>query len=314
MQSKNSTQNSLKKFSDPYLTAKGEDRASVALNSLQTLWFNTGSQCNLKCQNCYIESSPTNDRLVLLTINDVKPYLDEIKHNNLNTKEIGFTGGEPFLNPHMISLMDLSLSYGFKTLVLTNAYRLFSRYKSEILELNQKYPNKFKLRVSLDHYTKEHHEAERGENTFEPVLKNLKWLSENKVPFSIAGRTLVDENLEKSTEKYKELLETRGIHLEFNQPDSLVVFPEMDLNKDVPEITTECWSILNRSPDDMMCSTSRMVVKRKGEDLPKVLPCTLLAYDPQFEMGQTLTDSKPSVQLNHKFCAQFCVLGGASCS
>ena len=46
------------KFSDPDVTAKGEPRAQVALSTLNTLWFNTGSLCNIACDNCYIESEP----------------------------------------------------------------------------------------------------------------------------------------------------------------------------------------------------------------------------------------------------------------
>ncbi len=34
------------KVRDPCLTAKGEPRASVALEALRTLWFNTGTLCN----------------------------------------------------------------------------------------------------------------------------------------------------------------------------------------------------------------------------------------------------------------------------
>jgi hypothetical protein len=50
------------KFQDPLRTAKGEERAFVAFEGFQTLWFNTGTLCNITCVNCYIESSPTNDR------------------------------------------------------------------------------------------------------------------------------------------------------------------------------------------------------------------------------------------------------------
>ncbi|MFO0160527.1 MAG: radical SAM protein, partial [Alphaproteobacteria bacterium] len=55
---------SLAKFQDPFVTAKGERRATVALKGLQTLWINTGTLCNITCANCYIESSPRNDALV----------------------------------------------------------------------------------------------------------------------------------------------------------------------------------------------------------------------------------------------------------
>jgi hypothetical protein len=57
-----------------------------------------------------------------------------------------------------------------------------------------------------------------------------------------------------------------------------------------------------------------MVVKRKGAAQPTVLSCTLIPYDPAFEMGATLAEAARAVPLNHPHCAKFCVLGGASCS
>src|SRR5262249_16200891 len=65
------------KFTSPFWTAKGEPRASVTLRALETLWFNTGTLCNITCANCYIQSSPRNDRLVYLSLADVETYLDE---------------------------------------------------------------------------------------------------------------------------------------------------------------------------------------------------------------------------------------------
>ena len=91
------------KFRDPFITAKGEARAQVALRALETLWFNTGTLCNLTCRNCYIESSPRNDRLAYLTRDEVRDYLDEIARDGLPTRLIGFTGGEPFMNPDIIA-------------------------------------------------------------------------------------------------------------------------------------------------------------------------------------------------------------------
>jgi len=64
----------------------------------------------------------------------------------------------------------------------------------------------------------------------------------------------------------------------------------------------------------MMCATSRMVVKQKGADAPAVMACTLLAYDEQFNMGETLKQASEAVSLNHPHCAKFCVLGGGACS
>lgn len=302
------------KFKDPYITAKGEQRAWVDLKELKTLWFNTGTQCNLSCENCYIESSPTNDRLVYLDSNDLIPYLDEINELKLSTKMIAFTGGEPFLNPNIKNLIKETLFRGFDLLILTNAYRVLRRHQDFLLEMNKEFPNKLFLRISLDHYTKEIHEKERSQGTFKLTLEQLFWLYKNNFQISIAGRSLTHESIENAIIGYQNLLRDNLIQLDLKLGDNIVIFPEMILDESVPEITTECWSILNKTPDMQMCSSERMIVKRKNSDHPVVLPCTLLAYDNQFELGQSLSSAKQRVQLNHVFCSKFCVLGGASCS
>lgn len=302
----------MEKFKELKVTAKGEERAHVNLRSLQTLWFNTGTLCNLECANCYIESSPTNDRLSYITADEVKTYLAEIQDQDLKTELIGLTGGEPFLNPHIISILECVLEAGHEVLVLTNANRVLKRHHQNLLDLNKKYGEKLNLRVSLDHHTAEVHDQERGGGAFNKTTEELVWLSENGFDLSIASRSLTGESENDSIEGHKLLLKSLGIELDLKE--KLVVFPEMDSNRDVPEITTDCWGILNKSPDDQMCASERMIVKRKGEALPSVMPCTLLAYDDQFVLGNTLKDASKDVYLNHKFCAEFCVLGGASCS
>ena len=48
-------QSKIAKFSDPDVTANGERRARVAFRAYETIWFNTGTLCNITCQGCYIE-------------------------------------------------------------------------------------------------------------------------------------------------------------------------------------------------------------------------------------------------------------------
>lgn len=311
------------KFSDPDTTVKGEARARVALTSLDTLWFNTGTLCNITCRNCYIESSPKNDRLVYLTLADVNPFLKEAAQSG--TREIGFTGGEPFLNPDAIAMIEASLEYGFDVLVLTNAMVPMQRrsIKDGLRRVKERFGKRLTLRVSLDHYTKALHEEERGLNTFAPAIEGMNWLSENAFSISIAGRTCWGESENAAREGYRKLIAAHGWDIDVDDPSKVVLFPEMDEAADVPEITTACWKILNIRPNDMMCATSRMVVKRKGESQPVVLPCTLLPYDDAFEMGATLAEAKKAdggmfergaVKLCHIHCAKFCVLGGGSCS
>ncbi len=302
------------KFVDEKITGKGEERAFVEMVKLENLWFNTGTRCNLQCQNCYIESSPTNDELLFITLDEVKQYLDEIDELDLGTKKISFTGGEPFLNKEMLSILSLCLERGYEVLVLTNAYRAIDRYFDELNELNMKYPAKLQLRVSLDHYTAEIHEEERGPKTFERTLITTKKLVSDGFQVSIAGRSLANESISDALLGYQSTLNAFAVDLQVADGSNMVIFPEMSTSKDVPEITTACWDILGVHPHQQMCATERMVVKRKGTEQPVVLPCTLIAYDEAFELGTTLKESFQRVYLNHPYCAQFCVLGGASCS
>lgn len=302
------------KFQDPMVTAKGEQRAVVALTHLRTLWFNTGSLCNITCANCYMESSPKNDDLAYLSLADVTRYLDEIRNEGYAVEEIAFTGGEPFMNPDLLAMLEQVLSRGFRALVLTNAMKPLAHKRKRLLDLQQRYGDQLSLRVSMDHYTQVRHEMERGPKSWAPMLDGLRWLSENGFHLAVAGRTCWDEDPDRARDGYKDLFQAEAIAIDTDAPGRLVLFPEMDARLDVPEITVSCWEILGVAPETMMCASSRMIVKRKGAEHPVVVPCTLLPYDPAFEMGEDLALSPKTVHLNHPHCAKFCVLGGASCS
>ncbi|RMD96144.1 MAG: radical SAM protein, partial [Deltaproteobacteria bacterium] len=302
------------KFQHPDITAKGEPRAFVPLERLETLWFNTGTLCNLACHNCYIESTPTNDRLVYLTCEEVTTYLDEIEAKALGTRQIGITGGEPFMNPEIVAILRSALERGFEVLVLTNAMRPMQKKREDLLELRHRFGERLTLRVSIDHYTPECHEKERGPRSWAPMIEGVRWLAENGFSLSVAGRTCWDEPEEKLRAGFATLFQTLGLSIDPCDPTRLVLFPEMDEKAEVPEITTKCWEILGIDPRSVMCATSRMVVKRRGASNPVVLSCTLLPYDERFEMGDTLEEAAGTVKLNHPHCAKFCVLGGGSCS
>ena len=302
------------KFRDPFVTARGETRATVALKALDTLWFNTGTLCNLACTGCYIESSPRNDRLQYLTRAEVRQYLDEIAADALPTRSIGFTGGEPFMNPDIVGMLEDVLSRGLHALVLTNAMLPMRKLRDPLLALHRSYSETLKIRVSLDHYTQAGHEAERGARSWQPTIDGLVWLAEHKFAIDVAGRRLTPEPEDSLRLGYGRLFAALGLPVDAADPVRLMLFPEMDPASDVPEITTACWGILHKSPDDVMCASARMVVKRKDAAAPVVLACTLVPYDVRFEMGRTLKEASGAVALNHPYCASFCVLGGAACS
>jgi hypothetical protein len=209
--------------------------------------------------------------------------------------------------------------------VLTNAMQpmLRPRIREGLLALRDAYGDRLVLRISLDHYTRALHEEERGPETFDKTLEGIDWLAAHGFSLALAGRTCWGEGEADARAGYAALIAARAWPLDADDPASLVLFPEMDEEADVPEITESCWGILGKSPSAVMCASSRMVVKRRGAATPVVLPCTLLAYDPAFEMGTTLADAAHAdggmfdhgaVKLCHPHCAKFCVLGDGACS
>ncbi len=158
-----------KPFADLARTARGERRATVPLRRLETVWFNTGTLCNIACENCYIESSPKNDRLAYLTVADVVPFLDELAGLAQPVSLIGFTGGEPFMNPNFIGILEETLRRGFETLTLTNALKPMEHRRADIARLAKRYGPRMRVRVSLDDFRSDVHDAERGEGR-SPIL------------------------------------------------------------------------------------------------------------------------------------------------
>jgi hypothetical protein len=188
------------------------------------------------------------------------------------------------------------------------------RHKQKLIDLNKRFGPRLTIRVSLDHHTAERHEDERGLGTFSPTRDGLIWLASQGVNIAVAGRTMWGEDEMAERAGYGRFFAAHAIPVDAEDPGALVLFPEMDGTADTPEITTSCWGILGKSPESVMCASSRMVVRRKDADRPAVLSCTLIPYDPAFEMGATLAEAARAVPLNHPHCSKFCVLGGASCS
>jgi uncharacterized Fe-S cluster-containing radical SAM superfamily protein len=301
------------KFSDPAVTARGEPRATVAPGALRMLWVNTGTLCNIACTNCYIESSPRNDALAYPTLAEVAPFLAEARA--MGATRVGFTGGEPFLNRDLPAMLRAVLQGGQQALVLTNAMKPMHNNAESLLPLRAAHGGRLVLRVSLDHYGAALHDHERGPGSFAQALQGLVWLARFGFSVDVAGRADFGGESEAALRSgYGRLFAEHGIPIDANDPQALTLFPELDAARDVPEVSEGCWRILGKRPEQMMCASSRMVVKRRGAAAPAVVACTLLPHDPRFELGATLAEAARPVALNHPHCARFCVLGGGACA
>jgi hypothetical protein len=160
------------------------------------------------------------------------------------------------MNPDIIAMLDDALSRGHSVLVLTNAMQPMRRprIQSGLLGLREAHGAGLVIRVSLDHYSTTLHEEERGADTFEKTIEGIDWLVANGFALALAGRTYSGESEDSLRAGYGRLAAERGWPIDPSDPGQLVLFPEMDLAVDVPEITIACWSILHKRPSDVMCA------------------------------------------------------------
>ncbi len=198
------------KFQNKFLTADNKKRAFIQTQKIKTLWFNTGTLCNLACKGCYIDSSPKNDRLAYLSINEFKTFVNESIQNEMGTEQIGFTGGEPFMNKDIFNMIEYSLDNDFKTLLLTNAMKPMLNKKNDLLRLNHL---NLTIRVSIDHYSKEKHELVRGQNSWAPMIEGLKWLSKNNFNYCLATRLMWNEDENTVRKNFKNFIKDNELKI-----------------------------------------------------------------------------------------------------
>ena len=296
------------------LPATVEPPAEVALAGLRTLWCNTGTLCNIACAGCYIESGPRNDRLAYLSFAEFARFLAEARQNHPELAEIGFTGGEPFLNHDLPAMLAAALDAGLRVLVLTNAMRPMQRHARLLGALRAAHGDRLGLRVSLDHFTRAGHEAIRGPGSWAPALTGLRWLAAEGFALRVAAR-LPDPAEEAAVRAgFAGLFAELGLALDATDPDALVLFPEINGAGAVPPVGARLMAALAPRRPAPMCASSRMVLRRRGAAAAEVIACTLLPYAEGFALGATLAEAARPVALAHETCARFCVLGGASCA
>jgi uncharacterized Fe-S cluster-containing radical SAM superfamily protein len=291
------------------LAPNGQPRGFIESESLTELWFHTGTNCNLSCPFCFEGSKPGDSRLQFITLDETRPFIDQaIK---LGTVRFSFTGGEPFVNPELMSILEYALEHR-PCFVLTNGTTPLLKRASQIVKFREK-PNPLSFRVSIDHPDPVKHDASRGKGAFDMALRALGMLHADGFGVSIARLTQPDEDPGEVDRRYAPLLADAGL------PENLPIvrFPDFlqpGAIADVPHVTEHCMTLYTTAAQraEFMCGFSRMIVKKDGH--LRVYACTLVDDDERFDLGATLEESlHVRVRLAHHRCYS-CFAYGSNCS
>ena len=289
------------------LSLRAAAAPAVPLLSLDTVWFQVaGTLCNLACAHCLVSSSPTNRNHEMMTRDEVRAFLEEAV--SLGVKDYYFTGGEPFLNPDLLGILEDTLRVGPAT-VLTNATLIRETRAAELARLLAESRYSLEIRVSLDGLTPETNDPIRGEGSFADTLGGIRELADAGLhPIITATQTWPDEDDRSLREGFHQFL--RGLGL--GRP-RVKVLPLFRVGREAergrgykPEERLTHEHMVGFDPWLLQCSTSRMVTSRG------VYVCPILIDVPAAKMGQTLRETLRPFPLAHGAC-HTCWATGASC-
>ena len=284
------------------------DHPLLELDHLDTLWFQiAGTLCNLRCNHCFISCSPENHTLSVMTFDQFLPHLHEAVQ--LGVKEFYFTGGEPFINPDLLRILEATLQVGPAT-VLTNATLLSPQVVKELASMRDASIYSLELRVSMDGFSPETNDAIRGPGTFKRIMRGIKLLLEGGfLPIITAMRSWLIEQDEAQLAGFKTSLTEIGYrHPRIKLLPSLKIGQEAIRDHGYSEHDYLTKSMMvGYDKSQLMCSNSRIVSARG------VHVCPILVEQPDSLLGQRLSSAKQGFELRYPACMT-CYRYGALCS
>jgi molybdenum cofactor biosynthesis enzyme MoaA len=280
----------------------------VPLKHLDTLWFQiAGTICNYQCFHCFISCHPKNHTLEMLSYEEVVQYLEEAA--SLGVKEYYFTGGEPFLHPRMVDILELTLQYGPAT-VLTNASVLKERWLERLAEAEARSIYSLEFRVSLDGFTEQENDAIRGPGTFRRTLEGVRRLvTWGFLPIITAVRTWPQEQDREVVSGFVSLLRDMG----YTRP-RIKIIPALRIGAEAarsgsyrPDERVTPEMLESFDLNHLVCHSSRTITSRG------VCVCPILVEKPEAVLGSTVAESLRPFTIAHGACWT-CYQHGAICS
>ena len=155
-----------------------EDRVSVIppcfdsgfVSPLKEVFIELLSKCNLECKHCYGSFGPSEGDM--LSKEQVFSVLDQLF--DMQCPEVKFTGGEPFLHPDFMDILDYAHSKNFTVMVLTNGTLVTPAKVEAIKKMGQT-----SFHISLDGHEPEIHDNFRGmKGAFQRTLDCIHMLND----------------------------------------------------------------------------------------------------------------------------------------
>jgi molybdenum cofactor biosynthesis enzyme MoaA len=228
----------------------------------------------------------------------------------LGVKDYYFTGGEPFMHPRLLDMLDATLRLGPAT-VLTNGTLLPERVVESLASSRDRSIYSLELRVSIDGPDATTNDRIRGAGAFTRAMDGVKRLvAAGFLPIITMAQTWDDADTMNVYGKMRQTL----LDLGYTRP-RIKLMPTLRLGAEIvrlrgyaddERVTASMMDGFDAST--LICSTSRIVTDRG------VHVCPILIEEPDSLLGRTLDEAvKADFALRHQACYT-CWLHGAICS
>jgi hypothetical protein len=226
----------------------------------------------------------------------------------LGVREFYFTGGEPFLNSELPSILADTLAHGPCT-VLTNGTLFTESLIATLARLAQGARYSLEIRVSLDGPEPATHDAFRGPGSFDRAIAGLLALdAAGLLPIVTATRGLADDPLA-LRERYARALRSLGL----SRP-RIKLLPMFQLGREAERTGPYAGGQSLRGlparafdPARLQCGSCRAVTSQG------VFVCPLLVDERGARMGARLADALGPFELAHGACST-CYVTGMTCA
>lgn len=285
------------------------DRLVLPLVWLDTLWVQVGGTlCNIACKHCFVSAGPKVDRHRQMPVDDVRAALDSAVEHGV--RAFWFTGGEPFIHPQILELVDLALERG-PLGVLTNGMPIDAALASELGRRFRDAPYNLEIRVSLDGVDARENDRVRGKGVFTAACEGIRQLAQHGVEPVVAVTRLDDGNPEPMS-MFAQLLRDLGV-----RRPRVKWIPPFRIGREAGRRGGRAYNTHERltaedlsapdAPHRLQCGTSRTITSRG------VFPCPILVDEAGARLSTHLTDALGPHAVDHPAC-HTCWVESFSCS
>lgn len=137
-----------------------------------TMQLNIGRACNLVCSHCHMEAGP--NRTECMGKDVMEASVEVFRKHGFAIADI--TGGAPEMNPNLEWLIEAMTPLASKVLVRSNLVILEDEKYAHFLDVYKR--NKVELICSMPCYGREGVESQRGQGTYDPIIRVLRRLND----------------------------------------------------------------------------------------------------------------------------------------